>query len=146
MIQHNIISAKNYAYIEIRQAPPLAEFISAARLFISDALYTADLDRICDFSQANLSHITHDDLMRFVKFAVENIKLHKSTRCALVAPDKERSGIFEAFAQGVDSGNFRVFMHPEEAVQWITTPQPQKATARFAAPAGGFDKILGGVA
>ena len=141
MIQHNILKAKNYAYIEIRRSPVLAEFISAARLFIMDPDYSADLDRLCDFSQADLSHITHEDLMRFVNFAVKNIKLHKHTRCALLAPPKEKSGIFEAFANGVDTGNFKVFNDPVEAVNWITEEVPERY-----APMGQFDKILGGVA
>ena len=49
MIQHTILKAKNYAYIEIRRSPQLAEFISAARLFIMDPGYSADLNRLCDF-------------------------------------------------------------------------------------------------
>ncbi len=141
MIQHTILKAKNYAYIEIRRSPQLAEFISAARLFIMDPGYSADLNRLCDFSQANLAHITHEDLMRFVNFAVKNIKLHKNTRCALLAPPKEKSGIFEAFASGVDSGNFKVFNDPLEAVDWITEEVPEER-----APIQQFDKILGGVA
>ena len=136
MIQHHILDASNYAYIEVRQAPPLAEFLRAARLFMADQHFSDKLHRICDFSQANLSHITQGELIKFVHFANTRIKLHPAARCALVAPDDHRGGVFKAFAQQLKNANIRVFQQPEDAVAWVTQ---QVAAVKF-------DKILGGVA
>lgn len=136
MIQHHILGTENYAYIEVRQAPPLAEFLRAARLFISDQHFSDKLHRICDFSQSNLSHITQGDLIKFVHFASTRIRLHPAARCALVAPDRQRGGVFESFAQQMKNTNIRVFQQPEDAVEWVTQ---QVAVVKF-------DKILGGVA
>ena len=137
MIEHNIIPAKNTAYIAIKQSPQLAAFIQAARIFINDPDYSPGLNRICDFSQADLSHITADDFMKFVEFAVSEIKLAPQTKVALVTPSPDKRGIFEQFANKVDSGIFRIFSEPEDAVIWInqgwheddlpgplTTPRP----------------------
>jgi hypothetical protein len=136
VIQHHILGASNYAYIEIRQAPPLIEFLHAARLFISDKDFSDKLHRICDFSQANLSHITQGDLIKFVHFARTRIRQHTSARCALVTPDSPRGCVFEHFAQQVKNANIRVFQQPEDAVEWVTQ-QPS---------ANKFDMILSGVA
>jgi hypothetical protein len=136
VIQHQILDANHYAYIEIRQAPPLVEFLHAARLFISDQDFSDKLHRICDFSQANLSHITQGDLIKFVHFARTRIPLHRSARCALVAPDSHRGGVFESFAQQMKNTNIRVFQQPEDAVEWVTQ---QPAASKF-------DMILRGVA
>jgi hypothetical protein len=136
LIQHHILEGSNYAYIEVRQAPPLAEFLRAARLFISDQGFSDQLHRICDFSQANLSHITQGDLIKFVHFASTRIRLHPSAKCALVAPDDHRGGVFASFAQHMKGGNIKVFQQPEDAVEWVT----QQASEMK------FDKILGGVA
>ena len=137
MIQHKVIAQKNYAYIEFRGQPSLAGFISAMRLFVNDPDYSPDLHRLCDFSQANMSHISIEGLMHFVEFAKSKIPLHRHTKCAIVATEASRSGIFEAFTSHMDTGNFRVFYNPAEAVKWI-----KEAPAK----PGHFDKILGGVA
>ncbi len=119
MIEHNIILPKNMAYIAIKQAPALDEFIRAARLFINDPDYSAGLNRICDFSQADLSHITPDDFMGFVEFAINEIKLNPEAKVALVAPNPEKRGIFERFANTIDTGVFRIFNEPDDALFWI---------------------------
>ncbi len=137
MIEHNIIPSKNTAYIAIKQSPDLATFLLAAKIFIKDPNYSASLHRICDFSQADLSHITAHDFMEFVKFAITEIKLAPSTKVALVAPSPDKRGIFEQFANKIDTGIFRIFNEPEDAIIWInqrafeedmpgpeTTPRP----------------------
>jgi len=58
MITHNIIKSKNYAYIEVKGRPELSAFLQAAQRFIDDPDYSADVNRLCDFSQANLDHVT----------------------------------------------------------------------------------------
>jgi len=136
VIQHKILKEKNYAYIEVRGKPPLTEFIGAARLFVNDPDYSAGLDRICDFSQANLSHITLDDLITFAQFAKTQIRLLPNTKCAIVAPDVQRSGIFKSFADQIKTGNFQSFTDPMAAVEWIT--EEVELTS--------FDRILSGVA
>jgi hypothetical protein len=119
MIEHNIIPAKNSAYIAIKQSPGLEAFLQAARIFINDPDYSPGLNRICDFSQADLSHITAQDFMKFVEFALAEIKLAPSARVALVAPSPDKRGIFEQFAQKIDTGIFRIFDEPEDAMIWM---------------------------
>lgn len=130
MIEHTIIPKKHYAYIVIKQSPDLATFIRASRLFVSDPDYSASLHRICDFSQADLSHITEDDFKAYVKFAVEEISLEPETKVALVSPSDEKSGLMKRFADQVQSGNFRIFAQPEDAVEWINPVggQPAEST------------------
>ena len=119
MIEHNIIAVKNSAYIAIKQSPSLEAFIQAAKIFINDPEYTPELNRICDFSQADLSHITAQDFLNFVEFAIAEIKLSPSAKVALVALSPEKRGIFEQFASKIDSGIFRIFSEPEDAMFWI---------------------------
>ena len=131
MIDHHIIVRDNYAYIEIKQSPDLATFIRASRLFTADPDYSASLHRICDFSQADLSHVTRAEFNDYLTFALENITLAPSTRVALVAPSPNKAGIFESFAENVESGSFRIFYQPEDAVSWIkaaTKAAPAPAT------------------
>ena len=119
MIEHNIIAAKNCAYIAIKQAPDLESFIHASRIFVADPEYTPRLNRICDFSQADLNHITAADFKEYRAFAIEHIAIEPETRIALVAPSAEKRGIFEQFANKIDSGMIRIFSEPEDAVIWI---------------------------
>ena len=120
MIEHTIIAARNSAYIAIKQSPDLATFIQATRIFISDPEYTPRLNRICDFSQADLSHITAEDFMKFVEFAITEVKLTPEAKVALVAPSPEKRGIFERFANSIDTGIFRIFSEPEDAMIWMS--------------------------
>lgn len=120
MIEHTIIAAKNSAYIAIKQSPDLATFIQATRIFINDPEYTPHLNRICDFSQADLSHVTAEDFMKFVAFAITEVKLSPEAKVALVAPDPEKRGIFERFANSIDTGIFRIFSEPGDAMIWMS--------------------------
>ena len=120
MIEHNIIPRRNTAYIAIKQSPSLEEFKRAARLFINDPAYSPELNRLCDFSQADLSHITAEDFMAFVEFAMTEISLAPEAKVALVAPSAGKRGIFERFANQVDTGIFRIFVEPEDALVWIS--------------------------
>ena len=119
MIEHAIIPTKNTAFITIKQSPSLDAFLHAARIFIADPEYTPELHRICDFSQADLSHVTATDFQTFVEFAVSEIKLASSAKVALVAPSAEKSGIFRQFATKVDSGIFNIFYEIEDAMIWM---------------------------
>lgn len=134
MIDHHIIARDNYAYIEIKQTPDLDTFIRASRLFIADPGYSANLHRICDFSQAELSHVTRAELNDYVKFALENITLGPTTRVALVAPSPSKAGIFQSFAEHVESGSFRIFFQPEEAVNWIKAAPPVRTAEEQKGP------------
>lgn len=120
MIEHNIIASKNSAFIAIKQSPDLAAFIHAAKIFIADPDYTPHLNRICDFSQADLSKITASDFMKFVEFAITEIKLSPEAKVALVAPAAAKRGIFEQFANKIDTGIFRIFSEPEDAMLWMS--------------------------
>jgi hypothetical protein len=119
MIEHTIIPSRNYAYIAIKQSPDLDTFIRASRLFLADPDYSASLHRICDFSQADLSHVTEKDFNEYVIFAVKEISLAPETKVALVAPSEEKAGIFKRFADHIESDAVRVFYQPEDAVDWI---------------------------
>lgn len=122
MIEHHIIPSKHYAYIEIRQSPDLATFIRASRLFVADPDFAPNLHRICDFSQADLSHVTEADFSEYLKFAIEEVPLAPGTRVALVAPANDKTGLFQRFADNVQSGTFHVFDEPEDAVAWVHEP------------------------
>jgi len=119
MIEHTIIPTKNTAFITVKQAPSLEAFLRAARIFIDDPEYTPELHRICDFSQADLSHVTATDFQNFLEFAVSEIKLAASAKVALVAPSAEKSGIFRQFANKIDSGIFQIFFEIEDAMIWM---------------------------
>ena len=119
MIEHTIMAEKNTAYITIKQSPKQETFIQAARIFIHDPDYSPELNRICDFSQADLSHVTAHDFTTFAEFAIAEIKLAKEAKVALVAPDQNKRGIFEQFANKIDTGIFRIFNEPEDAMIWI---------------------------
>lgn len=136
MIEHTIITIRHYAYITVKQSPDLATFIRASRLFVKDPAYSPGLDRICDFSQADLSHITQSDLETYIRFALEEVSLAPGARVALVAPDEKRAGIFEQFAGSIDQGVFRIFFFPEDAVDWIRErPIPDELVNGDDAPA-----------
>ena len=119
MIEHTIIPVKNTAYITIKQSPDVDTFMQAARIFIQDPEYSPTLNRICDFSQSDLSHITAHDFMEFAKFAMEEIELAPEARVALVAPSPAKRGIFEQLTNKIDTGIFRIFSEPEDAMIWI---------------------------
>jgi hypothetical protein len=137
VIQHKVLAKKNYGYIEFRGQPSLAGFISAMRSFVNDPDFSPDLHRLCDFSQADVSHISMGSLAHFIEYSRNKVPMYRHTKCAIVATEANRAGIFEAFADSMDTGNFRVFYNPAEAVKWI-----KKAPAKPAV----FDKILSGVA
>ncbi len=119
MIEHTVVTAKHYAYITVKGSPHFDEFVRAARIFKSDPSYSASLHRICDFSQADMSHVTMENFLRFTQFALREITLAPNTKVALVAPDRDRMGILEQFALNIESGEFRLFTDPMDAVDWI---------------------------
>jgi hypothetical protein len=121
VIEHTVVTARNYAYITIKGSPDLDAFIRASRIFKSDPGYSIKLHRICDFSQADLSHVSMDMFLRYVEFAVRELGLAPETKIALVAPDRDRMGIFEQFASNVKSGVVQLFTDPMDAVEWIQT-------------------------
>ena len=123
MIEHTIIPSKNTAFIAVKQSPTLETFLQAARIFITDPDYTPELHRICDFSQADLSHVTATDFSKFLEFALQEVKLAQSAKVALVAPSEAKSGIFKQFANKIESGIFKIFYEPEDAMLWIVEQQ-----------------------
>ncbi|MCB1645791.1 MAG: hypothetical protein KDI36_10070 [Pseudomonadales bacterium] len=123
MIEHNIITARNYAYIVIKQSPGYDAFVNASRIFVADPDFTPELHRLCDFSQADLSHISMSQMLAYAQYARENIPMTPTTRVALVAPGDDKMGIFRSFKDSINNGNFQLFHQPEDAVLWINTPQ-----------------------
>ena len=119
MIEHTVVTAKNYAYITVKGSPDFDAFIRAARIFKADPSYSAKLHRICDFSQADMSHIKMENFLRFTEFALREITLAPDTKVALVAPDSDRMGILHQFALNIESGVFKLFTDPMDAVDWI---------------------------
>ena len=96
MIEHTIIPVKNTAYITVKQSPDVDTFMQAARIFMQDPEYSPALNRICDFSQSDLSHVTAHDFMEFAKFAVEEIEL------APVDPIESAQAIIDGYRLGPD--------------------------------------------
>lgn len=102
------------------------EYCRAAKLFADDPKYTPELNRICDFSQADLSGITLSDINTFAAYAVTNVPITKNTKVALVAPSRAKMGIFDKFSELISTGNLQFFRDPEEAVSWVQVPgRPQ---------------------
>ena len=48
-----------------------------------------------------------------------NIKLSLDAKVAFVAPDPEKRGVIEKFANCIDTGIFRIFSEPEDAMTWM---------------------------
>ena len=119
MIEHTIIAVKNTAYITIKQSPDVDAFIHATRIFMHDPEYSPGLNRICDFSQSNLSHITAHDFSKFADFAMTEMDLAPEAKVALVAPAPSKRGIFEQLTNKIDTGIFRIFSEPEDAMIWV---------------------------
>ncbi|MEE4658945.1 MAG: hypothetical protein V2J89_00655 [Halieaceae bacterium] len=136
MIQHRIDPEQGCIFIEVRGTPQLQDCIAASQLVVRDPLYNIDYHRMIDFSQANLSHATGDDVSRFVDFAKTSIPMARTARISIVAPDPERAGILRTFAKLINRGSFRIFYEPMEARDWIENGQATDP----------FDKVLGGVA
>jgi hypothetical protein len=120
MIEHTIIKQKNYAYITVKQSPDYSVFVKASLNFVTDPGFVPELNRLCDLSQADLSHILMKDLIAFADFAKAQIPIVRSTRIALVAPDENRLGLFESFISSVNKGIFKVFVDPAEASAWLS--------------------------
>lgn len=122
MITYKIIKSKNYAYVEITGRPSLSEFMEASLKFTQEPDYSPDLDRLCDFSQANLEHLTLAHFMEYAEFASMKVRLQRGTRVALVARDNDSTSIYRTFAEQVGT---KVFVDPAEAVEWIqSAPEP----------------------
>lgn len=119
VIEHTVVTAQNYAYITIKGSPDFEDFVRAARAFRSDPSYSAKLHRICDFSQADMSHIRMENFLRFIDFAIREITLAPDTRVALIAPDRDRMGILEQFALNIESGVFKIFTDTADAMDWV---------------------------
>ena len=120
MISHHIIEEKNYAFIEIKGAPQLRDFLIAAKRLVDDPLYCADMNRLCDFSQSKLDHLTIDEFASFAKYALANIPMGKHTKVALVASERGNAGIFEKLSEQIGRGKFQLFFDPMEAVDWMS--------------------------
>ena len=140
MIQHRVLREQRCIFVEVRQSPSVADFKAAARLLVRDPNYRKELNRLCDLSQANLSHVNIPQLVDFVDFAKENIPMSNSARVAVVVPDTDRAGIIRSFADLVGRGNFRIFQNPMDARKWV-----QERPGSFKED-GTFCKVLGGVA
>lgn len=121
MINHNIVKSKNYVYISITESPELDVFLQASRLVVNDPDFTANMHRLCDFSQADLSNISPSGYREYGEFAVKNIPIDENAKLALVSPDPDKRGVFEQFAERVQSGKVRFFDQPEDAVMWIVS-------------------------
>jgi hypothetical protein len=140
VIQHRILKEHGCIYIEVRKSPLLADFVSASSIMVRDPAYGRDLNRLCDLSQANLSHITIPQLVEYVDYVRKNIPMSSTARVAIVAPNSERAGLLRSFAQLIDRGSFRIFYDPMQARKWV------EERPHFYRDDGSFCKVLGGVA
>jgi hypothetical protein len=140
VIQHRILKEQSCIYIEVRQSPKLADFVSASKLLVRDPAYKADLNRVCDLSQANLAHVTIPQLVEFVDFVRENIPMASTARAAIVAPDTARSGILRTLGELTERNTIRIFTDPMQARKWVLD------RPHYRREDGSFCKVLGGVA
>ena len=124
MIEHAIIKAKNYAYIAVKQSPDYQAFVKASLNFVMDPDFVPELNRLCDFSQADLSHITLGELNAYTKFAKSKIPAGSSTRVALVTLNESRLWLFRAFVGRFNSRDFKIFADPGEASVWLSEAIP----------------------
>jgi hypothetical protein len=129
LIEHTIISQRNYAYVVIKQSPDMEAFLSASRIFVNDPDFSPGLNRLCDFSQADLNHATMTDLLAYAKFAKANIPLAAEARVALVSPGDAKLGLLKSFVSMIPEGKFRVFQDPADAVAWIKEASVVPASA-----------------
>jgi hypothetical protein len=123
MIEHTIIKEKNYAYIVVKQSPDFNAFVKASLNFVMDPGFAPALNRLCDFSQADLSHVEVEDLNAYAAFAKTSIPVVRSTRVALVTPSENRLGLFKAFADSINSiasGYCQTFVDPVDASVWLS--------------------------
>lgn len=140
MIQHRILKEQGCIFVDVRQSPSIEDFKSAASLMIRDPDYRREMNRLCDLSQANVSHITIPELVDFVDFSKQNIPMSASARVAVVVPDADRAGIIRSYADLIDRGSFRIFLNPMDAKAWL------QERPGFRKEDGSFCKVLGGVA
>jgi hypothetical protein len=140
VIQHRVLKEQRCIFVEVRQSPSVADLKAAAKLMVRDPDYRRELNRLCDLSQANLSHFTITELVDFVDFSKENIPMSANARVAVVVPDTERAGIIRSYADLIDRGNFKIFTNPINARKWV-----QERPGSFKED-GTFCKVLGGVA
>ena len=84
MIAQQIIAERNYAYIEITQAPLLEDYLKASLKFVDDPDFSAHLDRVCDFTHADLSPITLADIQKYADFVTEFVPIDNCAKVALV--------------------------------------------------------------
>ncbi len=140
MIQHRILKEQRCIFVEVRQSPSIADFKAAAEFMVRDPGFRKELNRLCDLSQANLSHITIPELVDFVDFSRQNIPMAATARVAVIVPEADRSGIVQSFADLIDRGTFRIFTNPMLARKWL------QERPEFYREDGSFCKVLGGVA
>ena len=119
MITYQIVPERNYAYIEVLGTTSLDEYISATLDFISDPECNPGLDRICDFSRADLSLITFSEIKKFAAFAKEYVVIDRFAKIALVAPDPRKMSMFLVLLGKFSSGRFRIVADLEEAQSWV---------------------------
>lgn len=140
MIQHRILKEQGCIFVEVRQSPSIADFKAAASLMARDPEYRRDMNRLCDLSQARLSHVTITELVDFVDYSKQNLPMTSTARVAVVVPDAGRAGIIRSYAELIDRGSFRIFTNPLDARKWL------QQRPSFRKEDGSFCKVLGGVA
>ncbi len=139
MIQHRILKELGCVFVDVRQSPSIEDFKAAATLMTRDPDYRKEMNRHCDLSQANLSHLTIAEMVDFVDFSKENIPMSAGARVAVVVPDAERAGIIRSYGELIDHGSFKIFHNPLDAKGWL------QQRPGFFKEDGTFCKVLGGV-
>ncbi len=140
MIQHRVLKEQGCIFVDVRQSPSITDFKAAASLMARDPAYRPEMNRLCDLSQANVSHFTITELVDFVDFSKQNLPMSASARVAIVVPETGRAGIIRSYADLIDRGSFRIFTKPMDAKKWL-----QQRPAAYKED-GTFCKVLGGVA
>jgi hypothetical protein len=90
------------------------------------------MDALWDFTQADISKVTSDDVRTMVQ-RMQQVSRQRGSgyRIAIVAPDDLTFGLsrmYEAQSAGLDR-EIRVFRDEKEALAWLAEPRQQKDSA-----------------
>lgn len=118
MIEYEFHADESYAVVIVSGENTLQEFKDATVNFRTDPQFHKSLDRICDFTFANLSALGTLDLVRYVSFS-RSIPASKNSRLALVGPAD--NSFLLMFVNAFTSFEIKVFLDRESAVSWLTT-------------------------
>ncbi len=118
MIKHTVYPDRGYVLIVIDGAPALDDYIAGTHALAKDPDFFADLHRLCDFTEADTTGVSTQDLIAFGK-AVKALPASPDSKSALVANDPRTAGMLKLFAARFDPSRMQVFRSRAEAIRYI---------------------------